>query len=93
MITFKEMCMAYDEDSDFPYHERYTKPGKRKEIDEFDKRMQDQQDAMSGGELKTYKCSCGYEFQQKTGKRITCKDRGTWKTESSVQIIDIQKIK
>lgn len=63
--------MAYDEDSDFPHHERYTTLGKRKEIDGFDKRMQAQQDAMTDGDLKTYKCSCGYEFQQKTGKRIT----------------------
>lgn len=63
--------MVYDEDSDFQYHERYTKLGKRKELDVFDERMQRQQDAMSDGELRTYKCSCGYEFQQKPGKRIT----------------------
>ena len=63
--------MAYDEDCDFPYHERYTELGKRKEVDEFDRRMAEQGVSLNDPELRTYKCSCGYEFRQKPGKRIT----------------------
>ncbi|MBD3209041.1 hypothetical protein GF367_01315 [Candidatus Woesearchaeota archaeon] len=65
--------MARDRDpyADHPVHDDYVEPGTTKKMDEFDRRMKERQEEFERDEYRTLRCSCGYEFQEKHGKRVT----------------------
>ena len=78
----------YNEDSEFPVHEKYTKLGRKKEL--FEDHLRRTQKSFERDELRTYKCSCGFVFQKnEMPKRCPYCGRGPEAFDKEVSMQDM----